>query len=60
MSREILFKNDEYGHSIWYNEKPHTISVIVSDKDGKFIKSLKVDSRDYIIVPPGATVELAP
>ena len=30
------------------------------DKDDKPIKSLKVDSRDYIIVPSGATVELAP
>ena len=59
MSREILFKNNEYGHSIWYDKKPYTISIIILDKDGNFIKSLKVDSRDYIIVPPGATVELA-
>ena len=59
MSREILFKNNEYGNSIWYNKKPYTISIIILDKDGKSIKSLKVDSRDYIIVPSGATVELA-
>ena len=59
MSREILFKNNEYGNSIWYNKKAHTISVIIYDKDDKPIKSLKVDSRDYIILPSGATVELA-
>ena len=59
MSKEILFKNNEYGHSIWYNKKPYTISVIILDKNSKFIKSLRVDSRDYIIVPPGATIELA-
>ncbi len=59
MSREILFKNNEYDHSIWYNKKPYTISVIILDKNGKFIKSLKVDSRDYIIVPLSTTVELA-
>ena len=42
MSRKELFKNDSHGHSIFGNEKPYTISVIISDKDGKLIKSLKV------------------
>ena len=60
MTREILFKNNEYGNSIWYNKTAHTISVIIYDKDDKPIKRLKVDSRNYIIVPSHTTVELTP
>ena len=49
MSRKKLFKNNSYGNSI---------SVIISDRDGKLIKRLKVNYMDQIIVPPDATVEL--
>ena len=58
MSEEILFKNDEYGHSIWWNKKPHTISVMIFDKDEKLIKTSEVDYMDYVLVPPGAIVKL--
>ena len=58
MSRERLFENDEYGHSIWWNKRPYAISVTISDKEGTPIKILKIDSMDYVIVPPGGRVEL--
>ena len=58
MSEEILFKNDEYGHSIWWNKKPYTILVMIFDKDGRLIKTSEVDYMDYVFVPPGGIVKL--
>ena len=56
MSREKLFKNNRLDYYVWWNEKPHTILVTISDENDIDVKRLKVVPRDYIILPPGATI----
>ncbi len=56
MSREKLFKNNRLSYYVWWNKKPDTIFVTISDENDIDVKKLKVVTKDYIIVPPGATL----
>ncbi len=56
MSRKKLFKNNRLDYYVWWNEKPHSILVTISDENDIDVKKLKVVPRDYIILPPGATI----
>ena len=56
MNREKLFRNNRLDYYVWWNERPHTIFVTISDENDIDVKRSKVVSKDYIIIPPGATL----
>ena len=54
-----LFENYLNTYSSWRNEIKKTISVALFNKDGVFIKELKIPPHGHIIVPPNTTLKLS-